>query len=314
MRNISKTQRALAAAALAMTLSAGSGKAAGVPQPRGKVLVVLSSESKITLKNDVVHPTGFFLPELMVPVKKLIEAGYQPVFADPKGTPAVMDRVSDGAFWFGDVPGASAQAKAQAQSDYREIRELCRQLGICGDDLTGARNLESLPEIVAGGLEQYVGVLVPGGHAPMEDLLKDLDLGTILRHFHDARKPTALICHGPIALLSAMTDPGSFVAALEKGDSTAAAKHAKNWIYKGYSMAIFTTAEEKQEEPGGQDNALGGFVKFYPDYALSRAGGKVQPAAKWTPNVVVDRELITGQNPMSDKALADALVKALAKK
>ena len=314
MPNINKTQKALAAAALAMALSTGSGKAAGAPQPRGKVLVVLSSESKITLKNGVVHPTGFFLPELMVPVKKLIEAGYKPVFADPKATPAVMDRVSDGAFWFGDVPGASARARAQAQDDYQDIRKLCRQLGLCGDELTGTRKLASLSSVIAGGLDQYAAVLVPGGHAPMEDLLKDREFGMILRYFHDARKPTALICHGPIALLSAMTDPDAFVAALEKGDSAAAAEQAKNWIYKDYAMAIFTTDEEKQEEPGGQDNALGGFVKFYPDQAMESAGGRVQPAAKWTPNVVVDRELITGQNPMSDKALAAALVKALAKK
>jgi putative intracellular protease/amidase len=32
---------------------------------------------------------------------------------------------------------------------------------------------------------------------------------------------------------------------------------------------------------------------------------------EWTPNVVVDRELITGQNPFSDHALAKALVEKL---
>jgi|CXWL01.1.fsa_nt_gi putative intracellular protease/amidase len=304
MRNIGKI---VAAAALAMAFSQDA--AAG-----GKVLVVLSSKSKITLKNGVVHPTGFFLPELMVPVKKLIEAGYQPVFANPQGTPAVMDRVSDSAMWFGDAPEASTQARAQGRQDYQDIRALCRQLGLCGEGVTGPKNLAVLSTVIAEGLDQYEGVLVPGGHAPMEDLLKDRDLGKVLRHFHKEGKPTALICHGPIALLSAMSDPDSFVAALEKGDAAATAALSKGWIYKGYSMAIFTTAEEKQEEPEGTDNALGGYVKFYPDAAMESAGARVRRASKWTSNVVVDRELITGQNPMSDKALAAALVKALDKK
>jgi len=41
----------------------------------------------------------------------------------------------------------------------------------------------------------------------MEDLWKDRSLRTVLRHFHANAKPTALICHAPIALLAAMDDP-----------------------------------------------------------------------------------------------------------
>jgi len=41
------------------------------------------------------------------------------------------------------------------------------------------------------------------GHAPLEDLKDDKGLGRILLHFHRAQRPTAVICHAPIALLSA---------------------------------------------------------------------------------------------------------------
>ena len=41
------------------------------------------------------------------------------------------------------------------------------------------------------------------GHAPLEDLKLNKDLGRILLHFHAAQRPTAIICHAPIALLSA---------------------------------------------------------------------------------------------------------------
>jgi putative intracellular protease/amidase len=251
-----------------------------------RVLVVFSSETKITVVKDRAtgetseHPTGFFLSELMVPLRRLIAAGYTPSFASPKGGVAVMDKVSDGAFWFGGN-----------EREYRAVRAECEGLGLCGTGLEGTRQLVTLAEVRERGLDEYAAILVPGGHAPMEDLLKDADLGAILREFHAAGKPTALICHAPVALLSA--------------------RDANGWVYSGYRMTAFSTKEEKQEEPG-EDNVLGGFVKQYPDEALDAAGGRVVVRArKWQSNVVVDRELITGQNPFSDHEFADALLKSL---
>lgn len=46
-------------------------------------------------------------------------------------------------------------------------------------------------------------VLLVAGHAPLEDLKADKDLGRILMHFHNKQRPTGIICHAPIALLSA---------------------------------------------------------------------------------------------------------------
>ena len=40
---------------------------------------------------------------------------------------------------------------------------------------------------------------VPGGQAPVVDLMQDQEIGEILRHFHAHSKPTAMLCHGPIA-------------------------------------------------------------------------------------------------------------------
>ena len=253
-----------------------------------KILVVLSSENKITLKDGVVHPTGYFLSELMVPVKGLIEAGYEPVFATPQGNEPSMDKISDSAFWFGGD-----------EQKYQEIKQL---LGT----LTGLAAPFSLSEIRRQNLQQYAGIMVPGGHAPMEDLLVNQDLGYLLRYFHGDNKPTALICHGPIALLSTLSDPTEFTDALSSGKSPT----VQGWTYQGYSMTSFSTKEEQQEEPG-QDNALGGLVKFYPDYALMVAGGSVSVGDKWQSHVVRDRELITAQNPMSDVEFTKVLLQAL---
>src|SRR5262249_22839828 len=48
-------------------------------------------------------------------------------------------------------------------------------------------------------------------------------------------------------------------------------------------------------------------------YALKTAGGDVTTGAiDFEPNVIADRELITGQNPRSDHAIAAKLIEALA--
>jgi putative intracellular protease/amidase len=253
-----------------------------------KILVVLSSERKITLKDGVVHPTGFFLSELMVPVKGLIEAGYEPVFATPLGNAPVMDKTSDSASWFGGD-----------EKKFLETKNLLRSL-------SGMTRPFRLSEIRRQDLRQYAGIFIPGGHAPMEDLLVSKDLGALLKYFHRVQKVTALICHGPIALLSALSDPNAFTEEISNGEKPGAQK----WIYQDYRMTSFSTNEEQQEEPG-QDNVLGGFVKFYPDQALYLAGGQLVVGGKWQSHVVHDRELITAQNPMSDVEFTKVLLEAL---
>jgi putative intracellular protease/amidase len=48
-------------------------------------------------------------------------------------------------------------------------------------------------------------------------------------------------------------------------------------------------------------------------YALRTAGGEVSTGSvDFEPHVIVDRELITGQNPRSDHPIAAKLIEALA--
>jgi putative intracellular protease/amidase len=144
----------------------------------------------------------------------------------------------------------------------------------------------------------------------MMDLLDDPDAGTVMRHFHATSKPTAVLCHGPISLLSALPNSKDVVAALSAGDAAGARAKAQGWIYSGYKMTIFSTAEEQQREP----LEIGGKVLFYPDFALSTAGGDVSVLEPWKSYVIQDRELISGQNPFSDQALLKLLLPAINKK
>jgi putative intracellular protease/amidase len=100
------------------------------------------------------------------------------------------------------------------------------------------------------------------------------------------------------------------VAALSAGDPAKAHAKAQGWIYSGYKMTIFSTAEEQQREP----LEIEGKVLFYPDFALTTAGGNVSVLAPWSSYVIQDRELISGQNPFSDQALLKLLIPALNEK
>jgi len=257
---------------------------------KGKILVLVSSGHGLLLKDGKVYAgAGYYLNELTVPVRALMEEGYEITFANPKGDTPQMDVSSATAQFFG-----GDEAKCQ---DYLKFR----------DTLTGLKNPARISDIIGSGLDQYDAVFVPGGHGPMMDLLDDPDAGTVMRHFHTTAKPTAVLCHGPISLLSALPNSREFVAALAAGDAAGAHAKAQGWIYAGYRMTIFTTAEEQQREP----LEIGGKVLFYPDFALRTAGGDVSAVASWGSYALQDRELISGQNPFSDEAVLKLLLPAL---
>src|SRR3984885_4121052 len=257
---------------------------------KGKVLVLVSSGYGLPLKNGGVYRgAGYYLNELTVPTRALMEEGYEITFANPKGNTPQLDLHSAVPDFFG---GSEARLH-----DYFSFR----------DSLTGLRNPTPISEVVASGLDQYDAVFVPGGHGPMIDLLDDPNAGIVLRHFHETSKPTAVLCHGPISLLSALPNAVEFVAALAAGDVAGAQAKAQGWIYAGYKMTIFSTAEEQQREP----LEIHGKVRFYPDFALQTAGGNVTVQAPWSSYALQDRELISGQNPFSDQALLKLLLQAL---
>ena len=275
-----------AALALAATFALPTGASA---QSRGKVLVVMSSAHELDLKDGKKYSTGYYLNEFVVPYRKLVEAGYEPVIANPNGDVPVMDVNSNNKMFFGGDDTARANALNYAQG----IQQL--------------KHPKTLASVVAEGTSQYVGVFIPGGHAPMVDLIKDKNLGKILVSFHDSGRTTAIICHGPIVLLSTLQDPDAFIGSMVANDGKANSL-AKGWPYAGYRLTVFSTGEEQQLEG---PNGLGGNVQFYPVNALAEAGAHVDTLANWHSNVVVDRELITGQQPMSAPEFGDVLVAKL---
>lgn len=254
------------------------------------VLVVLSAMDSLEVTGGKVIGTGFFLDEFAVPAQALVAAGYRLEIATPNAGVPTMDEKSSNASYFHNDTLAYRKALGFVKSH------------------AGLKTPLSLKAVAATDLKKYSAIFISGGRAPMTDLMKDTNLGKILNAAHREGKITALICNGPVALTAALADPVKYRAALVFHDEIAIKELSKDWIYKGYRMTIFSNAEE--------DHALKDKpyrLPFYVQDALQLAGGKTSKAVKnWAPHVVRDRELITGQNPGSDKALADTLIKVLA--
>ncbi|MGY2122723.1 type 1 glutamine amidotransferase domain-containing protein [Nocardia gipuzkoensis] len=134
-------------------------------------------------------------------------------------------------------------------------------------------------------LADYAAVFYPGGHGPMEDLAVDADSGRLLTTVLASGKPLAVVCHAPAALLAATESDGANT-------------------FAGYTLTGFTNAEESQA--GFADKA-----KWLLQDRLVAIGADFREADPWTSNVVVDRTLITGQNPASSAAVADELLRKL---
>lgn len=134
-------------------------------------------------------------------------------------------------------------------------------------------------------LADYDAVFYPGGHGPMEDLAVDATSGALLSAALDSGKPLAVVCHAPAALLAATKADGSNA-------------------FAGYALTGFTNVEETQA--GFADKA-----KWLLQDGLVEIGADFREADPWTPNVVVDRNLITGQNPASSAGVAEELLKKL---
>jgi putative intracellular protease/amidase len=257
---------------------------------KGKVLVVGSNATRIEIQGGGTGPTGQYLNETVVPAMAVIDAGYELVLATPNGKQPYIDPASDHAAHFGGD-----------EKVYRQARDFF-------DKDPSMTNVRTLRAVVDDGLDQYAAVFVPGGQGPVVDLMQDAELGKILRYFHERKKITALLCHGPIATLSTLPDAKGYRAALIAGDKAKIAELGKGWQYAGYKMTVFTASEEIPIE----EQFLHGKIYFTMPDALGAAGAEVsRSAVDFEPHVVEDRELITGQNPRSDHPIAAKLIAAL---
>ena len=130
----------------------------------------------------------------------------------------------------------------------------------------------------------FDAVFYPGGHGPLWDLAEDRASISLIESFYSDNKPVAAVCHGPSVLRNVKY----------KGDA----------LVKGKRVTGFSNSEEEAVQ-------LTAIVPFLVEDELARLGGLYEKAADWQSFVVTDGRLVTGQNPASSGAAAQALLALL---
>ncbi|KGO93595.1 thiamine biosynthesis protein ThiJ [Flavobacterium subsaxonicum WB 4.1-42 = DSM 21790] len=131
----------------------------------------------------------------------------------------------------------------------------------------------------------YAAIYYAGGHGAMWDLPDNTTLTSIAAAIYQNKGVVAAVCHGPAGLVNIRLADGSFLVA-------------------GKKVAGFSNEEEKLVK-------LTGVVPFLLEDKLKEKGGIYEKSAPWQEHVIIDKRLITGQNPQSAKAVGEAILKAL---
>jgi len=136
--------------------------------------------------------------------------------------------------------------------------------------------------------QEFDMVYLAGGHGTMYDFPNDLVIQGIIRKQYESGKMLAAICHGACGLLNVKLSNGEY---LIKGKKIT----GFNWFEE-------STARRKKEVP------------FNLEAGLKDRGADYRKAfIPMTSKVVVDGNLITGQNPFSSKQTAKVVMKELEK-
>jgi putative intracellular protease/amidase len=131
----------------------------------------------------------------------------------------------------------------------------------------------------------FDAVFYPGGHGPLWDLAENEASIALIEQTHAAGKPLALVCHAPGALRKVKDTDGEP-------------------LVSGKAVTGFSNSEEAAVQ-------LTEVVPFLVQDMLIANGGHYSSVNDWQSHVVAEGRLITGQNPASSDATAEALMRLL---
>lgn len=140
-------------------------------------------------------------------------------------------------------------------------------------------NTVKLAEVKTGNFD---AVFYPGGHGPLWDLTENRNSISLIESFAAADKPVAAVCHAPAVLIHALDTQGQA-------------------LVQGKRVTGFSNSEEAAV-------GLSDIVPFLLEDKLIELGAIYEKTDDWHPLAVIEGKLITGQNPASSEAVADALL------
>lgn len=134
--------------------------------------------------------------------------------------------------------------------------------------------------------KDFDGLFYPGGHGPLWDLAESTDSRALIEAFNQQDKPVAAVCHAPAVFRHTTNTAGEPLVS----------KHRVTGFSNSEEAAVGLTE----------------VVPFLLEDMLQQNGATYERADDWQSFVVEDGLLITGQNPASSAATAQALIKKLA--
>ena len=147
--------------------------------------------------------------------------------------------------------------------------------------LTATRSMASLDK------QDYAAIFIIGGKGAMFDLPVDVQLKSLLAQTYQAGGVIGAVCHGPAVLMNVALPGG---ASLLEGRSVTGFSNEEEALFgKGWAPAF----------PVLLENGLRG------------SGAKFSDAPMMLSHVVTDGRLVTGQNPYSTAAAAEAVIRAM---
>ncbi len=126
--------------------------------------------------------------------------------------------------------------------------------------------------------EEFDAVFLPGGHGPMWDIADNEDVKQLLEAFNSEKKPLVAVCHGVVGLLTLQTENGEL-------------------LIKDKHITGFSNSEE---DSAGMTK----IVPFLLETRLISLGALYSKGPNYVSHVVIDGNIITGQNPASSEGVA----------
>lgn len=136
-------------------------------------------------------------------------------------------------------------------------------------------------------IKAYDAIFFPGGLGPMVDLVDNQLVKSIIVKAYENGTIISAVCHGPVVFLNVKLSNGKL-------------------LLDGKKVTSFTEAEEEIKK-----HYLKQVIPFMLDNELKSQGAHFSNKKPFESYVVIDENIITGQNPASATGVAKAVIQKL---
>ena len=226
-----------------------------------KILMIGADERYLLTDNGTFFSTGNHPVETLLPMYHLDKAGFGFDVATVSGNPVKFE------FWA--MPSQDTEVKGFFDKYHPQFKQPLK-----------------LADVIAGGLDGYAAIFIPGGHGALIGIPESKDVGAALEWAAANDRFVVSLCHGPAGFLAVGAD---------------------SEIYKGYKICAFPDALDATTPEIG----------YMPGHLTWKFGEKLKALGFEILNdgitgaVHQDRKLLTGDSPLAGNALGKLAARTL---